>query len=231
MTLERQGAGKSVGEKDKMPDFLYPPRFSFTTVGIMLLTGFEPYGGHAINPSAEIVRALDGAMIAGTRVTGRILPVVYDGMAKRVQALIEETSPPTVICLGLDPGEWAIRLERVAANALDFEIADNAGAILCGPLAEGGPDKLRSTLPLEEIEARLHAGNIRVRSSDDAGRYLCNAVMYLALSAAARRSPPPPCGFIHLPFLPEQAGDKASLPLETMIEAVRIAIAAALEST
>ena len=195
----------------------------------MLLTGFEPYGGHDINPSTEIVRALDGATIMGMRVTGRILPVIYDGMAERVQALIDQTLPRAVICLGLDPGEWAIRLERVAANALDFEIADNAGEILQGPVAKDGADILHSTLPLEEIEARLRVGNIPVRGSDDAGRYLCNAVMYLALSAAARRNPPPACGFIHLPFLPEQAGTDASLPLETMIEAVRIAIAATLE--
>jgi len=59
---------------------------------------------------------------------------------------------------------------------------------------------LHSTLPLEEIEARLRAGTLPVRGSGNAGRYLCNAVMYLALSATARRDPPPPCGFIHLPF-------------------------------
>ncbi|MBE9554902.1 MAG: pyroglutamyl-peptidase I, partial [Proteobacteria bacterium] len=35
---------------------------------------------------------------------------------------------------------------------------------------------------------------------------------------------------IHLPFLPEQAGDDASLPLETMVDAVRIAIETTLES-
>lgn len=195
----------------------------------MLLTGFEPYGGHAINPSSEVVRVLDGATIAGTRVTTRILPVVYKEMPERLRALIDETSPSAMICLGLDPGEWAVRLERVAANALDFEIADNAGDILQGPIAAGGADVLHSTLPLDEIETRLRARNIPVRGSNDAGRYLCNAVMYLALSAATRRSPPP-CGFIHLPMLPAQANGEASLPLETMIEATRIAIAATLDS-
>lgn len=213
-----------------MPDFSYPPGFPSIKVGGMLLTGFEPYGGHAINPSSEIVRALDGATIASTRINAHVLPVVNAGLAGRIEALISETSPHAVICLGLDPGEWAIRLERVAANALDFEIADNAGEVLRGLVTEGGADTLHGTLPLEEIEARLRAGNIPVRGSDDAGRYLCNAAMYHALSATAHRDPPPPCGFIHLPFLPEQAGDDASLPLETMIEAIRIAIATTLES-
>lgn len=196
----------------------------------MLLTGFKPYGGHAINPSAEIARTLDGTAIGGTRVTAHILPVVYAGMGERIQALIDDISPRAVICLGLDPGIEAIHLERVAANALDFQIADNAGEILQGPVTKGGADALPSRLPLDSIEARLRAGNIAVRGSDDAGRYLCNALMYLALSATARRDSPPPCGFIHLPFLPEQAGGEASLPLETMVEGVRIAIAATLET-
>ena len=87
-----------------------------------------------------------------------------------------------------------------------------------------------SGFPSIKIDVMLRAGNIAVRGSDDAGRYLCNAAMYHALSATARRDPSPPCGFIHLPFLPEQAGDDASLPLETMVDAIRIAIETTLES-
>jgi len=196
----------------------------------MLLTGFEPYGGHAVNPSAEIVHALDGVAIGGTRITARVLPVVFEGMLERVEALIDAAAPRAIICLGLDPGEWAVRPERVAFNTLDFEIPDNAGQVLRGPVAEGGPESLPSTLPLDEIEARLRVADIPVRGSDDAGRYLCNAVMYLALRATARRRPPPPCGFIHLPMLPTQADGRASLPLETMVQATRIAIAATLET-
>lgn len=190
----------------------------------MLLTGFESYGGHAINPSAEVATTLDGAEIAGLRVVGRVLPVVHAGLADRIATLIEQTAPRAIICLGLDPGEHAIRLERVAANALDFEIADNAGAVLKGPVQPDGPAARRSTLPLTAIEERLRAIGIPVRVSDDAGRYLCNALMYEALSVADRRRPAPPCGFIHLPFLPEQADDAASLPFDRMVAAIQLAI-------
>lgn len=196
----------------------------------MLLTGFESYGGHAINPSGEVAKLLDGEEIAGIRIAGRILPVVHAGLADRMGALIEETSPRAVICLGLDPGEPSIRLERVAANLLDFEIADNAGDVLRGPVVEGGTDALHSTLPLAAIETRLRAAGIPVRSSESAGRFVCNALMYHALLAAGRRRPAPTCGFIHLPFLPEQAGDAASLPLDRMVEAVRLAIRTTLEA-
>ncbi|MDH3229008.1 MAG: pyroglutamyl-peptidase I [Alphaproteobacteria bacterium] len=190
----------------------------------MLLTGFEAYGGHAVNPSGEVARALDGAGIAGVRVAGRVLPVVHAGLAGRIAALIDAVSPRAVICLGLDPGESAVRLERTAANALDFEIADNEGAILRGPVVAGGAAALPGTLPVPAIEDRLRAAGIPVRGSDDAGRYVCNALMYHALMAAARRDPAPACGFIHLPLLPEQADGSPSLPLERMVEAIRLAI-------
>ncbi len=196
----------------------------------MLLTGFEGYGGHGINPSGKVAKALDGAEIGGVRVAGRVLPVVHAGLAARIEALIAETAPRAVICLGLDPGEAAIRLERVAANALDFEIADNDGAILKGPVCEGGPAALNSTLPLDAIEGRLRTAGLPVRHSDNAGRFVCNALMYHALAAAARRDPAPPCGFIHLPFLPGQAGDAPALPLARSVEGVRLAIRATLEA-
>jgi pyroglutamyl-peptidase len=213
-----------------MPAIAETPGFPGISGDGMLLTGFEGYGGYAINPSGEVAKALDGAEIAGVRVAGRILPVVHAGLAGRIEALIDVTSPRAVICLGLDAGESSIRLERAAANALDFEIADNAGEILRGPVIAGAAATLHSTLPLQAIENRLRAAEIPVRESDDAGRYLCNALMYHALSAAARREPRPACGFIHLPFLPEQAGDDASLPLDTMVEGIRLTIRTTLEA-
>ncbi|UCH73808.1 MAG: hypothetical protein JSU82_16025 [Rhodospirillales bacterium] len=196
----------------------------------VLVTGFEPYGGHAHNPSEAVARLLDGIEIGGAEVAGRVLPVIHAGLAARIEALIDESAPRAVICLGLDPGEAAIRLERVAANVLDFEIADNAGAVLRGPIVADADDMLRSTLPLAAIERDLKAASLPVRCSDDAGRFVCNALMYHALSAANRRRPAPVCGFIHLPFLPEQAAHHASLPLASMAEAVRIAIRATLEA-
>ena len=43
----------------------------------VLLTGFEPFDGDDTNPSQAVVRALDGWMLAGHRIVGRELPVVF----------------------------------------------------------------------------------------------------------------------------------------------------------
>ena len=208
----------------------------------MLLTGFQGYGGRAVNPAEEIVKALDGETVAGTTVAGRVLPVRNAGLGDRLAALIEELQPRAVICLGLWPGEPMIRLERVGLNISAFEIPDNEGALVQGPVQSDGALALASSLPNEAIRDRLLNAGIPARLSSTAGNFLCNATLYHALAAAARQDPPPLCGFIHLPYLPEQIaglladtarearlelhqrGDLASMALPTQIEAIRTAI-------
>lgn len=213
----------------------------------MLLTGFEGYGGRAVNPAEEVVKALDGETVAGVRVAGRLLPVDFGQLEQRIGSLVEETRPRMILCLGLWPGEPMIRLERVAVNVADFEIADNAGNLLRQPVVEGGPVARAATLPLHAIQDCLLAEGIPARLSGSAGTFLCNTTLYHALAAAARLDPPPPCGFLHLPYLPEQVAailqdarkearlelhqraDLASMALGTMVETVRLAIRTTLE--
>ena len=214
----------------------------------MLLTGFEGYGGRSVNPSAEVAKALDGTVIAGVRVEGRTLPVDYAGIGPRIAALIEEIRPRAVIGLGLWPGGQMLRIERIAVNIADFEIADNAGLIAKAEVVAGAPAGLLSTLPIATIRDRLLAAGIPARLSGTAGQFLCNALMYHALRLCGARTPAPRCGFIHLPYLPEQVAllleqardragvelhqraDLASMALETMVEGVRLAIATTLEA-
>lgn len=167
-----------------------------------LVTGFEPYGGMAHNPSAEIARRLDGAKIAGVPVVGRLLPVDLAAFDRAWRAIRREIDPVAVILLGLAPGEAVIRLERVALNLADFPIPDNAGASVMDRAVDArGAAALWSRLPLRAIQQRLLAMGIPARLSETAGTYLCNVSMYRALQGVPRRVP---CGFIHLPLLPAQ---------------------------
>ena len=215
----------------------------------MLLTGFESYGGRSLNPAEQVVKRLAGTEIGGARVRGHTLPVNYVELGARIARLIEEVRPRAVICLGLWPGTPLLRLERIAVNIADFEIPDNVGHMTRGPVVEGGAEAYRSTLPIHAIQDRLLAAGIPARLSGSAGTYLCNALMYHALRACAEHAPGVPCGFIHLPYLPEQVAslllqmrewakvelhqraDLASMALDVQIEAVRLAIATTLEAT
>ena len=198
-----------------------------------LVTGFEPFGGYASNPSAEIARRLDGRRVAGVPVIGRVLPVDMAALAGALAAALREVDPLAVILLGLAPGEAVIRLERVALNLADFAIPDNAGARICdAPLDRRAGPALWSRLPLRAIQAKLLSAGIPARLSESAGTYLCNAAMYRALAAVPRRVP---CGFIHLPLAPAEVArhlrrdsggpNQPSMALSVQRRAVELALA------
>jgi pyroglutamyl-peptidase len=215
----------------------------------MLLTGFESYGGRSLNPAEQVVKRLAGSQIRGVQVIGHTLPVAYRELEPRVAQLLEEIRPRAVICLGLWPGTPMLRIERIAVNIADFEIPDNLGLMTRGPVVEGGAEAYLSKLPIHAIQDRMLEAGIPARLSASAGTFLCNALMYHALRACAEHAPAAPCGFIHLPYLPEQVSalllqmrewakvelhqraDLASLALDLQVEAIRLAIDATLEAT
>jgi pyroglutamyl-peptidase len=208
-----------------------------------LVTGFEPYGGRGRNPAGEIATRLDGSVVAGAHVVGRNLPVAFAALDEAVAATLDEVDPAVVISLGLCPGEPVIRLERVAINVADFEIPDNEGVVLVDrPVDAAGASARFATLPLRKVQEALLQAGIPARLSSSAGTYLCNKALYRFLGAIEESGRVVPCGFIHLPYMPEQVAgmiaemqaarsvernrrpDVPSMGLDLMAEAVRIAL-------
>lgn len=211
-----------------------------------LLTGFEPYGGQAVNPSALVAERLSGERVGGVEVVARVFPVALQGLLRRIEQTLAEVEPVCVINLGLAPGTPVIRLERVAVNLADFGIPDNTGRQCCDEtLVADGAQALFATLPIRAIQRRLLQAGIPAQISDSAGLYLCNATMYGFLHAIAQAGQALPSGFIHLPYLPiqvagliaeggapslePQAGFN-SMALEHSLEAARIALAVTTET-
>jgi pyroglutamyl-peptidase len=171
----------------------------------ILITGFPAYGGRSCNPSQEIMRALDGKTIEGAEVIGRELPVSINSLTQEVGKIIEDHEPSAVISFGLWPGEAMIRLERVGLNLGDFEIPDNDGTVLQDmPLSSNGAEARFATLPLRRIERGMLEAGIPAKVTSTAGTFLCNACLYRFLEATEGHSPRTVCGFIHVPYLPEQ---------------------------
>ena len=195
----------------------------------VLLTGFEPFGGEAVNPSQEIARHWHGRMIGGHQVVGALLPCVFGAAITELKKQICTTRPVLVICVGQAGGRADITPERVAINVDDARIADNAGRQpVDRPIVRGGPAAYWSTLPIKAIVAALRKHGIPASVSQTAGTFVCNHVFY-GLMDALRPKRGVRGGFIHVPFLPEQAKKgQPSLPLETMVEAIGVAIATAL---
>lgn len=194
----------------------------------LLLTGFEPFDGEAINPSWEVARALDGQAIAGWRVAAVQLPCVFGRSRAVLDEAITRLRPAGVIALGLAGNRGAISVERAAVNLIDARIPDNAGAQpVDQAVVPGAPFGLATRLPAKAIVARLQAQGLRAELSLSAGSFVCNEVMY-GLLHRLRRRPGVPAGFIHLPPLPEQAARYAAgqaMPLAEQVRGIALAIA------
>ncbi|KQV51195.1 pyroglutamyl-peptidase I [Duganella sp. Root336D2] len=197
----------------------------------VLLTGFEPFNKEPINPAWETVRALDGWGERGFRVVARQLPCVFGDANAAMAALIDELQPALVIAVGQAGGRVDLSVERVAINVDDAPIKDNAEQQLVDePIVRGGPAAYFSTLPIKAIVAALRAAGLPASVSQTAGTFVCNHVFYGLMHAVSGRSGVK-AGFIHTPYLPEQAArhpGAASMSLEQMTEGLRISIRTAL---
>jgi pyroglutamyl-peptidase len=187
----------------------------------MLVTGFEPFDGATVNPSQQLVEALDDD------VAKAFLPVSYARAADEVLRAVRAAEPDVVICFGQADGRTGISVERFAHNLDDATTIDNDAASGSGAAIDpGGPVAYASTLPVDEIVAALRAESIPAAPSRDAGGFLCNHVFYTLMAELAER-PGAAGGFVHVPLLPEQALEHgaASMSLDTLLRAARIVIA------
>ncbi|HEY7872232.1 MAG TPA: pyroglutamyl-peptidase I, partial [Rudaea sp.] len=87
-----------------------------------LVTGFDPFGGEAVNPAQLIAQALDGEVIAAHRIVGAILPTQFGAAPAVLEKLIARHRPALVLALGQAGGRDGISLERVAVNLIDARI-------------------------------------------------------------------------------------------------------------
>lgn len=201
---------------------------------VVLVLGFEPFADEPINPSAEIARQLDGQKIGDYRVIAAVLPVSFADAPICLAQWLDRYRPEIVIALGQAGGRKEISFERVAINLIDARIADNAGLQpIDVEVLSGGPGAYFSTLPLKAMHARLQALGVPSALSLSAGSYVCNQVFYWLAHLLASEHPQARGGFIHVPWLPEQAERHAGepdMPLDVMVAGVRAAIECALHT-
>ena len=199
----------------------------------VLLTGFEPFNGATVNPAWEAVRALEGWSGPDFRVEVRQLPCVF-GEASRVLAdMVEALHPDVVIAVGQAGGRAEISVERVAINLDDASILDNAGRQpVDQAIAEEGPAAYFTTLPIKAMVAAMREAGLRAGVSQTAGTFVCNHVFYGLMHHVAASGRAVKAGFIHVPFLPEQAEGRIDAPpsmaLEEIVAGIRIAVETAV---
>ncbi len=197
----------------------------------VLLTGFEPFGGDAVNPSGAVAQALNGTPLAGHLLVGVTLPTAFAASVERLHQLLGQIQPVLVVCTGVAKGRTGLALERVALNLLDAPLPDNAGQQpVDQPVRPGAPPAHFSGLPVKAMQRALHAHGHAAELSLSAGSYVCNAVFFELMEALATRPEHRGVvgGFIHLPALPAQHPTGPSMALADQVAAVAVAIEAAL---
>lgn len=152
---------------------------------VVLLTGFEPFGGHRRNSSWE------AASIAGKRLGPDVvvarLPVHHVRAAMVLTELLEKYHPDACLLTGLARGP-RLRGERVARRHRGL-----AGTDL--------PGRLHGAWPMSETGLALRQVKLSFRISDNAGSYVCNSTYWWLLCFRMKNGWPRHVAFLHVPPL------------------------------
>lgn len=171
----------------------------------ILLTGFGPFPGVAENASATLVTRLGTvaqARFPRRRIVTEVLDTAWETAPVRLREVYRRHRPEVAVHFGVSERAKGFVIETVGRNQCR-DAPDVQGirpAQRC--LLEGAPAKVHATLPADVIVARLRQHSLSAELSEDAGGYLCNAILFhaLCLEQQGRR------GFIHVPVQIGTAG-------------------------
>jgi pyroglutamyl-peptidase len=153
----------------------------------ILVTGFGAFPGVDDNPSARLAAAVDGRVVRGVPIVGRVLAVRWRAGPEEAVAIARSLGARLVLGLGVAGGRVAPEVETLAVRAVDGR-PDAAGE--AHDLPEG-PPRVAATIDAPKLAAALGVG-----TSVDAGQYVCNAWLYQVTLGL----PGIPVGFVHVPL-------------------------------
>jgi pyroglutamyl-peptidase len=178
----------------------------------VLVTGFSVFPGAPVNPTAWAVDRLQREkwQPQGARLFTHTLPVRFDLWEQEMEPLLAKVRPDAAIAFGLSAKATGVMLESTAHNIVATDRPDHSGACATAAcVAEKGPARYATGLPLGEIEHALRAARVPVSPSESAGDYLCNLTFYRLMALAAQGAPKM-AGFIHVPYLDTQVARLAA---------------------
>ena len=188
---------------------LIPAAQAMTEPQPILVVAFGPFAGRGENGSATVVESLVGRRIGDHPIVTAVLPVEWGQPEQRIPELMAKHQPLMILGLGEGfPGRVAIETRAVNARAHADE--------------QGKPPPTRRLGPAEEthrssrlvIPDPLPTTDVPVVISQDAGRYLCNNLLWVCLGEKVDHA-----GFIHLPPQGEQSDAEYAPRFTAVVEA------------
>ena len=187
----------------------------------ILITGFGPFPGAPVNPTQPLVARLaklrrpafaDIARIA------HIFPVTYGAVDRELPKLLAQHRPDALLMFGLAARTPFIRIETRARNAITTLWPDAEHTRVRQASIVAGSDALSFGPHTARLLRAALATGVDVRSSRDAGRYLCNYLSWRGIEAARRPDGPRLAAFIHVP-LPARDTASRRMTAEQLVDA------------
>ncbi len=182
----------------------------------VLVTGFEPFPGMPVNPTALLMKRLPRRLnpeVRGIRFRFEILPTTWAGRFEVAERLRQDLSPDAIVHFGVDGSRRTINIETRAVNRATRVKPDASGAHAETALLEPGAERARaSTLPVRALHQAAVRSGLPAALSRDAGTYLCNATLWDSIGSGI------PSVFVHVPPLPRGRFD-TRLSLQQMEKA------------
>lgn len=193
-----------------------------------LVTGFDPFGGDKVNPSSLAVGRLR-RKIGRIEVMTAVLPTSYARSAAVLRKAIDKARPDIVLCVGQAGGRTDLCLERVGINVQDARIPDNdKRQPIDVPVVAGGPAAYFATLPIKACVAEMRKAGLPAVVSNTAGTFVCNHILYSLMDIIASHPTRMRGGFLHIPYVPEQAarlGGAPSMAVDDIVRGIEIIVA------
>lgn len=196
----------------------------------VLVTGFDPFDKDIINPAYEAVKKLPDK-IKDAEIIKLEIPTSFKRSETIIEEAIEKYSPDIILSIGQAGGRNEITIEKVAINLLEARIKDNDGyQPFDTPIKEDGETAYFTNLPIKGMVKHIKENNIPVSISYTAGTFVCNSVMYNILYLINKKYNNLKGGFIHVPYLPDQAMGKNPIPSSMSSEMISKAIELGIEA-
>ena len=195
----------------------------------LLLSGFEPFGGESVNPSQEVVRRIAEAPPPGVGIETLVLPVRAGIALEQLVPAFERGEFDAWLGLGQAEGRAGLSVERLGVN-LRIDRASDGSELAEETLIEGAAAAEFASVPVRRLVEAIRAAGVPAAASSSAGMYICNEVLFVMAQQLAATGSGALAGFIHLPFLPEQAAAKVAGTPSLALEAQLRGALAAIES-
>jgi pyroglutamyl-peptidase len=189
----------------------------------ILVTGFGPFPGAPFNPTGPLtarLKRLRRPALAEIAIVTHVFPTSYAAVDRDLPGLIARHKPDVLLMFGLAARTQALRIETRARNALALMPDAAGGSLPRASIAPGSAAILPLPAPSRHLLAAARRARLPVTLSHDAGKYLCNYLIWRGIEAAGNAGGPRHVAFVHVPAIPRtgrrRAGGRRGFSLQAL---------------